>query len=113
MKTRTVIHNSHLMKTALLIVLSTLALAPLLARAETTPPQTFAFETYAGKLIHGCNLLNPDNKKFGGHMHAGLRILAGAADYALYMKDTTLFDQVNAIYQNVMTIPGARLSACG
>ncbi|MEI6072337.1 MAG: hypothetical protein WCS31_11140 [Verrucomicrobiae bacterium] len=63
---------------------------------------------YAGKLIHGCSLLNPNNKKFGGHMHAGLRILSGAADDALYMKDAALFDQVNAIYQNVQTIPGAR-----
>lgn len=36
---------------------------------------------YAGKLVHGSSLLgNPDNKKFGGHMHAGLRILAPMAD---------------------------------
>ena len=63
---------------------------------------------YAGKLIHGCPLLSPNNKKFGGHMHAGLRTLAGAADYALYMKDTALFDQVDAIYRDLMTIPGAR-----
>jgi len=64
---------------------------------------------YAGKLVHGSSLLgNPDNKKFGGHMHAGLRILSGAADYALYRKDTALFDQVNAIYRDVQTIPGAR-----
>ena len=60
---------------------------------------------YAGKLVHGSSLLgNPDNKKFGGHMHAGLRILSGAADYALYMKDTALFDQVNAIYREMGSV---------
>jgi len=68
-----------------------------------------AAAAYAGKLVHGSSLLgDPNNKKFGGHTHAGLRTLAGAADYALYMKDAALFDQVNAIYQNVQTIPGAR-----
>ena len=64
---------------------------------------------YAGKLVHGDSLVgNPNNKKFGGHMHAQMRVLAGAADYALYMKDTALLDQINAIYLNAMALPGAR-----
>ena len=74
------------------------------ARVADYPPAA----DYAGKLVRGCFLFNPNNKKFGGHMHAGLRSLVGAADYAIFMKDTALFDQVNTIYLNVMTIPGAR-----
>jgi hypothetical protein len=74
------------------------------ARIAGYPPAA----EYAGKLIRGCSYFNPNNKKFGGHMHAGLRILAGAADYALYMKDAVLFDQINTIYLDVMKIPGSR-----
>ncbi len=63
---------------------------------------------YAGKLIRGNPLFKPNNKKFGSHMHAGLRTLVGAADYALYVKDIKLLDQVDAIYRNIRAFPGAR-----
>ncbi len=36
-----------------------------------------------------------------GHVHASLRMLVGAADYALYVKDPVLFSRVDAIYRHV------------
>ena len=74
------------------------------ARLLNYPPAA----EYAGKLVHTNFLFIPKNQKFGGHMHAGLRTLVGAADYAIYTKDTALFDQIDAIYRNVRTLPGAR-----
>lgn len=44
----------------------------------------------------------PDNR-FTGHMHAGLRALVGAADYALYTGDAELYSRVGAIYRDVRT----------
>jgi hypothetical protein len=44
----------------------------------------------------------PDNTfRHGGHMHASLRTLVGAADYALYVKDPVLFSRVDALYRYV------------
>jgi hypothetical protein len=47
-------------------------------------------------------LFTPDNTfRHGGHMHASLRTLVGAADYALYVKDPVLFSRVDALYRYV------------
>ena len=47
-------------------------------------------------------LFMPDNTfRQGGHMHGNLRTLAGAADYALYVKDPVLFSRVDALYRYV------------
>ena len=47
-------------------------------------------------------LFTPDNTfRHGGHMHGNLRILVGAADYALYVKDPVLFSRVDALYRYV------------
>jgi hypothetical protein len=44
----------------------------------------------------------PDNTfRHGGHMHASLRTLVGAADYALYVRDPVLFSRVDALYRYV------------
>ena len=44
----------------------------------------------------------PDNTfRHGGHMHASLRTLVGAADYALYAKNPVLFSRVDALYRYV------------
>jgi hypothetical protein len=47
-------------------------------------------------------LFTPDNTfRHGGHMHASLRTLVGAADYALYVKDPVLFSRVDALHRYV------------
>lgn len=44
----------------------------------------------------------PDNTfRHGGHMHGNLRTLAGAADYALYVRDAVLFSRIDALYRYV------------
>ncbi len=60
----------------------------------------------AGKLTRVCfdenPLFTPDNTfRQGGHMHGNLRVLVGAADYALYAKDPVLFSRVDALYRYV------------
>ena len=47
-------------------------------------------------------LFTPNNTfKDMGHVHGDLRVLVGAADYALYVKDPVLFSRVDAIYRYV------------
>lgn len=47
-------------------------------------------------------LFTPDNHfRHGGHMHGNLRILVGAADYALATRDPVLFSRVDALYRYV------------
>lgn len=47
-------------------------------------------------------LFSPDNTfRHGGHMHSNLRILVGAADYALCVKDPVLYTRIDAIYRYV------------
>jgi hypothetical protein len=47
-------------------------------------------------------LFSPDNTfRHGGHMHGNLRMLVGAADYALYTGDPVLFSRVDALYRYV------------
>lgn len=47
-------------------------------------------------------LFTPDNTfRHGGHTHGNLKTLAGAADYALYVKDPVLYSRVDAIYRYV------------
>lgn len=60
----------------------------------------------ARTLVRTCfeehRLFAPDNTfRHGGHMHANLRTLVGAADYALYVKDPVLFSRVDALYRYV------------
>ena len=60
----------------------------------------------AGKLVKSVfeehPAFTPDNTfRHGGHMHASLRTLVGAADYALYVKDPVLFSRVDAAYRYV------------
>ena len=48
------------------------------------------------------NLFSPDNTfRHGGHMHSNLRILVGAADYALTVGDPVTYSRVDAIYRYV------------
>jgi hypothetical protein len=60
----------------------------------------------AGRLVKSVfeehPLFSPDNTfRHGGHMHASLRTLVGAADYALYTRDPVLFSRVDALYRYV------------
>ena len=40
----------------------------------------------------------------GAHMHTYLRTLVGAADYAIYTKDSNLYNRVDALYQHVKSM---------
>jgi hypothetical protein len=60
----------------------------------------------AGKLVRQIFTVNPlfspDNTfRHGGHMHANLRILSGAADYALQVKDPVLYGRIDSLYRYV------------
>ena len=47
-------------------------------------------------------LFMPDNTfRQGGHMHGNLRTLAGAADFAMYVRDPLLYSRVDALYRYV------------
>ncbi|NLX06519.1 MAG: hypothetical protein GXY33_15375 [Phycisphaerae bacterium] len=60
----------------------------------------------AGRLVHQVFAVNPlfspDNTfRHGGHMHGNLRILSGAAEYALAVGDPELYSRVDALYRYV------------
>jgi hypothetical protein len=60
----------------------------------------------AGKLVHqifaNSSLFSPDNTfRHGGHMHANLRVLSGAVDYALQAKDPVLYSRIDALYRYI------------
>ncbi len=53
-----------------------------------------------GKVFEEDRTFTPDNTfRHGGHMHGNLRTLVGAADYALYTRDTELWGRVDALYR--------------
>ncbi len=54
------------------------------------------------KVFEETPMFTPDNTfRHGGHMHGNLRILVGAADYALYTHDPVLYSRVDALYRYV------------
>lgn len=62
-------------------------------------------EFFIKRVFHEERVFTPDNTfRHGGHMHGNLRVLLGAADYALYVGDVELWSRIDAIYRWVKSV---------